>query len=188
MTNTTPATVNELLQLWDNFKQPITTISWNDVFILQAYLASIKSRDSQTQCGCVLVKYKTSIMSGYNSFIRDINDSVLPNVRPEKYDFMIHAEHNAILNCAREGVSTVGATAYITGPPCISCFQIMHQAGINEIIYYDSNIAKMIDNLEYQLKFEILSQLSKMHVTKLPSNPDLDAKIKQIQSLRNLKN
>ena len=50
---------------------------------------------------------------------------------------MIHAEANAIYNCAREGKSTLGATAYITAPPCTTCLQMLWQCGINEILFSD---------------------------------------------------
>lgn len=110
---------------------------WDNIFFSEAVLWSRRSHDSQTQCGCVLVKNKTSIATGYNGFMRDINDSRLPDKRPEKYPYMIHAEANAIYNCAREGKSTLGATAYITAPPCTSCLQMLWQCGINEILFSD---------------------------------------------------
>ena len=89
---------------------------WDNMFFSEAVLWSRRSHDSQTQCGCVLVKNKTVIATGYNGFMREIDDSSLPSTRPEKYPFMIHAEANAVYNCAREGKSTLGCRAYITAP------------------------------------------------------------------------
>jgi dCMP deaminase len=117
--------------------------SWDNIFFQEAVLWARKSHDTQTQCGCVLVKDKTSISSGYNGFIRDIDDSVLPNIRPEKYPFMIHAESNAIYNSARIGRCTMGASAYITAPPCLQCLQMLYQCGIKEILYSDISNPKM---------------------------------------------
>lgn len=108
---------------------------WDNIFFSEAVLWSRRSHDSQTQCGCVLVKNKTCIATGYNGFMRDINDSRLPDKRPEKYPYMIHAEANAIYNCAREGKSTLDATAYITAPPCTTCLQMLWQCGIKEILF-----------------------------------------------------
>jgi dCMP deaminase len=122
-------------------------ISWDHIFLLEAHLWSSRSSDVQTQCGCVLVSPDHTVLStGYNGFIRDIDDTALPNLRPFKYDFMIHAEHNAILNCARNGTTTVGATAYITGSPCNWCLQYMWQAGIVRIVYSDFNDIEMLKN------------------------------------------
>jgi len=110
---------------------------WDNIFFSEAVLWSRKSHDSQTQCGCVLVKNKTSVATGYNGFMRDINDARLPTTRPKKYPFMIHAEANAIYNCAREGKSTLGATAYITAAPCTMCLQMLWQCGIKKIKFSD---------------------------------------------------
>lgn len=128
-----------------------TADKWDTVFFKEAILWSEHSHDIQTQCGCVLVKDKTSISTGYNGFIRDIDDTVLPRVRPAKYPFMIHAEANAIYNSTRLGRSTFGATAYITGPPCINCLQMLYQCGINEIKFTDiSNIKMDIFTQDYE--------------------------------------
>lgn len=168
---------------WANSKVKVNRNSWDIDFILQAYLVSNRSLDAQTKCGCVLVRDKTIIGTGYNSFIRNIDDDVLPNLRPEKYPFMIHSEHNAILNCAKNGISCNGAKAYITGPPCCSCLQYMYQAGISEIYFLNANKAEMTKNLEYDTQFEILSHLMK-NVKVVCIEPDEETleKIKKIKS------
>ena len=108
------------------------------------------SHDSETRCGCVLVKDKTAISTGYNGFIRDIDDSILPRTRPDKYPFMIHAEANAIYNSVRLGRQTLNSTAYITGPPCLQCLQMLYQCGIIEIKFSNiSNIKMEIYSKEY---------------------------------------
>lgn len=108
--------------------------NWDQHYLHLAQETAKRSHDSQTQHGCILVNNDHEIITtGYNGFIRDIDDSILPNKRPDKYPFMIHAEHNAVLNAARQGRSTLGATAYITGEPCTQCLQILWQAGIHTI-------------------------------------------------------
>ncbi len=115
------------------------------------------SHDSETQCGCVLVKDKTPISTGYNGFIRDIDDSVLPRTRPEKYPYMIHAEANAIYNSVRLGRQTLNSTAYITGPPCLQCLQMLYQCGIIEIKFSNiSNIKMEIYSAEYLKILELI--------------------------------
>ncbi len=119
------------------FANEVDPTDWDNIFFSEAVLWSRRSHDSQTQCGCVLVKNKTSIATGYNGFMRDVDDTRLPNIRPQKYPYMIHAEANAIYNCAREGKSTLGATAYITAAPCTTCLQMLWQCGIEEILFSD---------------------------------------------------
>ncbi len=116
---------------------------WDNMFFQEAALWARKSHDIQTQCGCVLVKDKTSTSSGYNGFVRDINDDILPNTRPGKYPFMIHAEANAIYNSVRIGRGTMGASAYITALPCLQCLQMLYQCGIREILYSNISEPKM---------------------------------------------
>ena len=49
----------------------------------------------------------------------------------------IHAEMNAILYCAKEGIPTKGTICYVTHFPCLNCTKALIQAGICEIIYKD---------------------------------------------------
>ena len=121
---------------------------WDHIFLREALMWSEKSHDVETQCGCVLVRDKTPLSVGYNGFVRDIDDSVLPNMRPHKYPFMLHAEWNAILNCARQGKSTLGATAYITTKPCFLCFQSLYQAGITRIVYSNMSLSQNYNHTE----------------------------------------
>jgi len=97
----------------------------------------MRSHDSQTQCGAVLVKDKRIISTGYNGFVSNIDDSILPRVRPEKYPFMIHAEANAIYNAAKNGVTTLGSTCYVTAIPCLNCLQMLYQCGVSDILFSD---------------------------------------------------
>jgi dCMP deaminase len=98
-----------------------------------AYELAKRSHDCQTQHGCVIINDRKQVLgTGYNGFIKGIDDSQLPNTRPDKYPWMIHSEINALLNCEHR---PVGATAYVTGHPCLHCYQCMYQAGIAVIIY-----------------------------------------------------
>ena len=100
---------------------------WDNMFFATATLWSRKSHDSETQCGCVLVKNKTIIATGYNGFIRGIDDFMLPNTRPAKYPFMIHAEANAR---ARVGAWHTGADQCV--PPHLVVFRVESSHLLNE--------------------------------------------------------
>jgi len=159
--------------------------TWHEYFILQAFFVSTRSLDAQTKCGCVLVRDNTIIASGYNSFIGGINDSVLPNTRPDKYPFMIHAEHNAILNCSKNGISTKGSTAYITTIPCCGCLQYLYQAGIKDIYFAQYIKPSMVMNEEYETNFEILCNLmssKRINIYELILKEQMIEKIEKIKS------
>lgn len=123
-----------------------------------------RSDDYDTKCGCILVDENNTVIStGFNGYIRSANPSHLPNTRigdseSYKIDVMIHAEHNALLNCARVGVSTINAVSYQTAFPCNWCLQYLSQAGISEVIYTDWSKPRMFDCERYKIiKDKILS-------------------------------
>ena len=144
----------DLLNVYAENRTDVSRPSFDELCMQIAQLFSNRSLDGQTNYGCVLAKDSRIIATGYNSFIRDIDDSVLPNLRGDKgfkYPFMRHSEENALINCAREGISTKGATCYVTGRPCLSCHQQLWQAGISKIVFIDHK-AKMLEEQAAQLE------------------------------------
>ena len=93
------------------------------------------SKDPSTRCGCVLVRDRRIISTGYNGLPASLSDSLdRYNNREFKLDTIIHAEKNALFNAAKNGASTEGATAYVTWPPCSQCASALIQAGIAKVI------------------------------------------------------
>jgi len=105
----------------------------------RAIAASEGSHDSETKVGALLIDPKTGAVmaEGYNGFIRGANDAALPNTRPEKYDYIIHAETNLLCNAVRSGVKTDNCIIYCTLSPCIKCVRMLWQAGISEFYFKD---------------------------------------------------
>lgn len=111
--------------------------SWDEFHMRHAYLAAGRSRDPRTRIGAVLVRRGESdpISSGYNGFPRKCNDSIEMYLdRDIKRARVVHAEHNAILNAARKGISTVGTVLYTQAPVCRECAKACIQAGVSEIV------------------------------------------------------
>lgn len=112
--------------------------SWDGYFLKLAMLVSERSTCPRMHCGCVLVRDKQILSTGYNGSIpggehcEDVGCYVVDNhcIRT------IHAEMNAILQCSSHGISTAGATAYITNMPCTNCSKALIAAGIKEIIIF----------------------------------------------------
>lgn len=104
--------------------------TWDEYFLAIAKIIATRSHDCQTQHACILVRDNRIISTGVNGFPSNSPDGVLPNKRPQKYDYILHAEHNAILNCAKEGVSVKNSIAYLTGLCCDECSKIMVSCGI----------------------------------------------------------
>jgi dCMP deaminase len=119
----------------NNTSQP----SWEETFFRDVYNYAARSKDPRTKIGAVLVDWesKNSFSHGYNGFPRKVSD--LPerwNNRDIKYEFVVHAEENCILNCARHGNPTKGAVMLTNGIPCASCAKAVCNAGIKEIIVH----------------------------------------------------
>lgn len=115
------------------------TLTFDELFILQAVLVAQKSKDPSTKVGCVIVSQDNVVLSmGYNGFPRGVRESELTGRwdRPEKYFWVEHAERNAIFNAARNGIRLMGAKAYLNfePKPCADCSRALIQAGITEII------------------------------------------------------
>ena len=112
-------------------------ISWDEYFMAQSHLLSLRSTCSRLSVGATIVKDKRIIAGGYNGSIKgdehciDVGCKVIEGhcVRT------IHAEINAIFQCSKFGVCTEGATIYVTHFPCLNCTKSIIQAGIKEICY-----------------------------------------------------
>lgn len=125
---------------------------WDHYFLDYALQASKRSCDNSTQHGCVLVLNKVPVISGYNGLPRDTDDTKYPSHRPDKYFFYCHSESNAVAMAARFGRATDGATAYVTGPPCVKCLSLLWQAGIVRIVYPKGSRGWSLDEAEGQAR------------------------------------
>lgn len=114
------------------------TLSWDELFILQACLIAQKSKDPSTKVGCVIVGNDNAVLSmGFNSFAHGVDESIKERWKsPEKYHWIEHAERNAIFNAVRNGININGARAYLNyePKPCAECARALIQVGITEIV------------------------------------------------------
>lgn len=115
-------------------------ISWDQYFMAQSHLLALRSTCERLMVGATIVRDKRIIAGGYNGSIAggdhciDKGCYVIDNhcVRT------IHAEMNALLQCAKFGVPTAGAEIYVTHFPCLQCCKALIQAGI-QTVYYAEN-------------------------------------------------
>ena len=117
-----------------------------------AEVVSRRSHDVEVKVGAVLISNKSGaiIATGYNGFVRGANDCNLPCTRPEKYEYILHAEQNLIANCARHGISMEDCSLVCTMSPCKLCMRLMINCGITSVIarelYKDfQDILNMLD-------------------------------------------
>lgn len=114
-------------------------IGWDDYFMGVSLLAADRSKDPSTQVGACIVSTDNRILStGYNGFPQGCSDDDFPWNRDEsvgetKYNFVVHAELNAILNAG--GKSLVGSRIFVSLFPCHECAKAIIQAGVKEVVY-----------------------------------------------------
>ena len=115
--------------------------SWAEYFKDIVLCTAKRSSCNRLHVGCILVKDNRIISLGYNGFLSGHpHTSIVEN---DHEISTIHAEQNAIIDCAKRGVNCNNSTAYVTHFPCIHCTKMLVQAGVKEIYYindYKNNI------------------------------------------------
>lgn len=120
---------------FDN-KRAVDRPSWDNYFLNIAEAVSLRSHDAQTRVGVVVVdENKRILTTGYNGFPPGCEDEKLPNLRPDKYPFMVHAEINAIA-ASRQDLRN--SSLYCTHSPCRECAKAIITAGIKRVAYRHS--------------------------------------------------
>jgi len=111
--------------------------TWDEYFMRIAKEVATRSTCDRKHVGAVLVRDKSILATGYNGSIRG-----LPHCDEEGHMMQdghcvrtIHAEANAIVQAARNGVRIDEATIYVTASPCWNCFKMIANAGIKKIVY-----------------------------------------------------
>ncbi|HUX60690.1 MAG TPA: cytidine/deoxycytidylate deaminase family protein [Ignavibacteriaceae bacterium] len=112
--------------------------SWDEYFLKLAMLASERSTCPRMHCGCVFVRDKFVLATGYNGSLpghphcEEIGCLVVDNhcVRTN------HAEMNALTQAAIHGVTLKGATAYITNMSCTTCAKALIASGIVRVVVF----------------------------------------------------
>ena len=107
--------------------------SWDNYFKEIVLVTKSRSACERLQVGCLLVRDNRIISQGYNGFLPGCpHESIVRNNHEQA---TIHAEQNALADCAKRGVSCLDSTAYVTHYPCIICCRLLLASGIKEIKY-----------------------------------------------------
>ena len=131
--------------------------SWGEYFKVIVGNTATRSPCERLQVGCLLTKDNRIVSQGYNGFLPGVpHTSIVENDHEQA---TVHAEQNAIADCAKRGASCSECTAYITHYPCINCFKIMAASGIKEIKY--------INDYKNDKNVDKLSQLSNIIISKI---------------------
>lgn len=121
-----------------NSEIPSFADHWHLRFLDLAQRIATWSKDPSRGVGAIIVSPARQIVStGFNGLPQGIADLPQRLTRPAKYDLICHAELNAIVQCARNGVTPRGCTLYSTFSPCVQCSLAIIQAGIAEVVTHE---------------------------------------------------
>lgn len=105
-----------------------------------AAMVAQRSTCPRRQVGALLVRDRRILATGYNG-----SPPGLPHCTEEGCLLLdghcqrtIHAEQNALVQCALHGVSSQGATLYCTASPCADCTRLLLGAGVQRVVYRDA--------------------------------------------------
>jgi dCMP deaminase len=99
----------------------------------------------RNKVGAIVVRDKRILSTGYNGAPRGLEHCLEVGCLRDERNIesgtrheicrAVHAEQNAVIQCALHGVSTEGATLYCTHQPCILCTKMMINAGIRRVVF-----------------------------------------------------
>lgn len=139
-------------------------ITWDQFFMAQSHLLALRSTCTRLAVGATIVREKRIIAGGYNGSISGDEHCTEQGcyVIDNHCVRTIHAETNALLQCAKYGTSANGADLYVTHFPCLPCTKTIIQAGIRNVYY-----ASDYKNSEYAQQ---LFAKANVHVVHIPFN------------------
>jgi dCMP deaminase len=112
-------------------------VDWDDYFMSIAAQVATRSTCDRKHVGAVIVREKMILATGYNGSLRGSEhcDDVGHLMQDGHCVRTVHAEANAIVQAARNGVRTESASIYVTASPCFACFKLIANAGIQRIVF-----------------------------------------------------
>jgi len=131
--------------------------SWNEYFKEITMATAKRSPCQRLQVGCILVVDHRIISQGYNGFLPGCPHQSI--IRDNHEQATVHAEQNALCDCAKRGVSCNGAVAYISHYLCLICTRLLLASGITHIYY--------INDYKNDDLVEVLCSQKNVHLEKI---------------------
>jgi len=115
----------------------MTRVGWHSYFMNIARQAATRSTCARKHVGAVIVREKTILSTGYNGSIRGMPhcDDVGHLMDSGHCVATVHAEANAIIQAAKNGVRIDGGEIYTTASPCWDCFKLIANSGLVRVFF-----------------------------------------------------
>jgi len=116
---------------------PPNRATWDIYFMQIARQVATRATCDRKHVGAVIVRAKNILATGYNGSIGGLGHCDEEGHMMEEGHCVrtIHAEANAVIQAAKNGVSIDGGSIYVTASPCWGCFKIIANAGLKKIVY-----------------------------------------------------
>ena len=143
-------------------------VSWDEYFMNIARVVATRATCDRKHVGAVLVRDKTILSTGYNGSIRGLpHCSEAGHMMEDGHCVRtVHAEANAIIQAAKNGVAIDGGTVYTTASPCWPCFKLIANSGVKRIVFGEFYRDERIFEHARMLGIELVE-------LKVPERPDL---------------
>ena len=127
--------------------------SWDEYFMAIARVVGARSTCDRKHVGAVIVRDRMILATGYNGSIRGLAHCDDDGHMMEDGHCVrtVHAESNAIVQAARNGVRLESGDIYVTASPCFGCFKMIANAGLSRIVYGEFYRDERIFTLSQQL-------------------------------------
>lgn len=151
---------------------PRERASWDEYFMNIAREVATRSTCDRKFVGAVVVRDRSILATGYNGSIRGLAhcDEEGHLMEDNHCVRTVHAEANAIVQAARNGVRIEGASIYVTASPCWGCFRLIANAGIARIVFGEFYRDKKIFEVSQKLGIELVD-FSTHHTNKSAAKP-----------------
>jgi dCMP deaminase len=132
--------------------------TWDEYFMAIAREVATRSTCDRKHVGAVIVRDRMILTTGYNGSIRGLAhcDDVGHLMEEGHCVRTTHAEANAIVQAARNGVVVEGASIYVTASPCFGCFKLIANAGLLRIAFGEFYRDERIFDFSRQLGLELV--------------------------------
>jgi dCMP deaminase len=143
-------------------------VSWDEYFMNVARVVATRATCDRKHVGAVLVRDRTILSTGYNGSIRGLPHCTEAGHMMEDGHCVatVHAEANAIIQAAKNGVAIEGSTIYTTASPCWPCFKLIANAGCRRIVFGEFYRDNRIFDISQQVGIELVE-------LKVPAAPDV---------------
>jgi dCMP deaminase len=131
---------------------------WNEYFMGIAQQAATRSTCQRKHVGAVIVRDRTVLSTGYNGSLRGLPHCEDAGCVMEDGHCVttVHAEANAILQAAKNGIAIDGGELYTTASPCWNCFKLIANAGIRRIYYGEFYRDERSRNVAAEIGMELI--------------------------------